>query len=165
MFVKSAWNTYKGKRYQRFYLDESYRHPETGTVGHRHLLNLTPLPRHAIDAVARALREGPTEANGSGELRAGDLKLKVGDSLRGAGALAIWRWWRLERMEGVLAGCTPAQRPSVFAMVAQRILRPGSKLSLKEYLADTAFGRLFSAKRLDEDELYEVMDVLHRDFY
>lgn len=165
MFVKSAWNTYKGKRYQRFYLAESYRHPETGTVRHRHLLNLTPLPRHAIDAVARALREGPTEANGSGEVRAGDLKLKAGDSLRGAGVLAIWRWWRLERMEGVLAGCTPAQRQSVFAMVAQRILQPGSKLSLKEYLADTAFARLFSAKRLDEDELYEVMDVLHRDFY
>jgi transposase len=50
-------------------------------------------------------------------------------------------------------------------MVAQRILQPGSKLSLKDQFRDTIWSRVWSAKRLDEEELYRVMDILNNQSY
>ncbi len=47
----------------------------------------------------------------------------------------------------------------------QRILEPGSKLALKEQLADSIISKIFSKKRLDEDELYDVMDKLYENFH
>jgi transposase len=159
MYVKRAWNTYKGKRYERFYLVESYRDPKSGKVRQRHLANLNRLPPQAIDAVREALRTG------KGPIKASELEINTGDTLRGAGLLAIYGAWQREGMSRVLGGLSHAERESALAMIAQRILEPGSKLSLKEQFSDTVVGRTLSRKRLDEDELYRVMDALHEEFY
>ena len=159
MYVKKAWNTYKGKRYERYYLVESYRERETGKVRHRHLANLNHLPIYAIDAIREALRTG------KGPIKHSELEMKTGDSVRGAGLLAICSAWEREGMSKVMKGLSQAERESVFAMVSQRILQPGSKLSLKKSFCNTVVAKGMSRKRLDEDELYRVMDVLHEQFY
>lgn len=158
MFIKRVWNTVKGKRYERYYLAESYRDRESGKPRHRHLANLSKLPKHAIEALAEALRTGAVSP-GAG------VKVSLGDSLRGAGLLAIYRAWHRWKLPRLLAGLTQAEQQSVLAMVAGRILAPCSKLALKAELADTLLCRLFSRTRLDEDELYRVMDRLHEQFY
>ncbi|MEM3485903.1 MAG: IS1634 family transposase [Candidatus Methanomethyliaceae archaeon] len=157
MFVKSSWTMYKGRKILQYHLAESYRDHETGVPRHRLIMNLTPLPAHVIESIRQSLKTG--EALGP------PPQICVGDSLRGAGFLAVHRAWQAYGIGEVLDGLTKCQRDSVEAMVIQRILQPGSKRSLKDQLHDTLFGRFWSAKRLDEDELYDVMDILNEQFY
>jgi hypothetical protein len=159
MFVKSGWRTYKGKRYYHHHLAESYRDPENGVVRTRRFLNVSVLPPHAIEALKQSLRTGKVP------LGVDSVQVQTGDVLRGAGLVAITWAWQREGMPQVLAGLTEAERQSTLAMVAQRILQPGSKLSLKEEFANTVLAQSVSHKRLDENELYRVMDVLHEQFY
>ncbi|WP_144440485.1 hypothetical protein [Limnochorda pilosa] len=69
--------------------------------------------------------------------------------------MVLLLFWEKLGMDQVLQDLTPAQRQSTLAMVLQRIVDPGSKLSLKERLANTVIARPFSATRLDEDKLYD----------
>jgi transposase len=158
VFVKRSWSYYKGKKYTTTQLAESYRDPETGQTRHRVLMTLSDLPEYVIDAIDQSLKQGETVVGD-------EVKVKAGDSLRGAGLLGVYRAWKQEKMDRILSHLTPAERESVLAMVTQRILDPGSKLSLKEQFADTILGRVFSKKRLNENELYRVMDRLHEGFY
>lgn len=158
VYVKTSWREYRGKRYYQYHLAEAYRDPETGKARQRLLMNLSKLPDHVIEGIRQSLKTGkPTPGCA--------VDIHTGDTLRGAGLLAIYRAWKEYGLEDILANFTDAERESIFAMVAQRILKPCSKLALKRQFADTLFAALFSAKRLDEDELYRVMDVLHQDFY
>lgn len=158
MFVKKSWNpNAKTIRYQ-YHIVEGYWDPKAKQARHRLLMNITKLPRHVIEAIDQSLKLGETVVGG-------EVKLSAGDSVRGAGLVAIYRAWKREGMEKVLDDFTTAERESMLAMVAQRILKPASKLSLKRQFRNTLLGRLFSKKRLDEDELYRVMDVLHKNFY
>jgi len=50
-------------------------------------------------------------------------------------------------------------------MTVGRVFDPGSKLALKRGFKDTLLARVFSKNRLDEDELYGVMDRLEKNFY
>jgi len=164
VFVKKGWSYYKDKKYVSYNIVESYRDPETGNVRHRNVLNITSLPQHVIDSIDQAFKTGsvvdPTQITGKA-----DLHIDLGDTVRGAGLLSVYRAWKQQKMDGLLSGLTPAEKESVLAMVTQRILEPGSKLSLKEQLSDTILSRIYSKKRLNEDELYRVMDKLHDSFY
>jgi len=158
MFVKKSWNpNAKTIRYQ-YHIAEGYWDRESKQARHRLLMNITKLPKHVIEAIDQSLKMGETVVGG-------EVKLSAGDSVRGAGLLAIYRAWRQEGMDKILEDLTKAERESMLAMVAQRILEPASKLSLKRQFRNTLLGKLFSKKRLDEDELYRVMDVLHNNFY
>lgn len=158
MFVKKSWNTYKGKKSVSYHIVEGYWDPEKKQARHRYIMNISSLPKHVIESIDQAFKRGETVVGG-------DVKVTAGDTLRGAGLLSVYRIWKHERMEQLLSPLTPAQRKSMLAMVTQRILQPGSKLSLKEQLGDSIFSRLFSKKRLNENELYRVMDNLHESFY
>ncbi|MFW0860417.1 MAG: IS1634 family transposase [Dehalococcoidia bacterium] len=157
MFVKSGWRKYKGKIYYHYHVAESYR--DNGRVRTRRLVNISSLPQHAIEAIRESLRAGKAL------IGVDKVKVRTGDALRGAGLLAIAKAWQQEGLHRVLAALTGAEQQSTLAMVAQRIIKPGSKLSLKEQFADTVLAQIFSRKRLDEDELYRVMDKLHEQFY
>jgi hypothetical protein len=177
MFVKKSWNTKAKKRYEQYQLVESYRHPESGQTRHQVLMNLSKLPRHVIEAIDQSLKQGKAPSAGSGQVMVGaalsSVMVSAGDALRGAGLLAIYRAWQKYKLPRLLAGFTPAEQQSVLAMVAGRIpstgsgqaLAPCSKLALKAQLADTLLAQAFSRTRLDEDELYRVMDKLHQHFY
>lgn len=158
MWVKKCWSKRGDKKYVSHHVVQSYR-DEEGKVKHNYLVNLTGLPEEAIDAVRRALK-GEAGAAGLNE-----VEVQGGDSLRGAGQMAIWRAWDRADMEGVLSGFTEAERKSIFAMVAARITDPCSKLALKDRCADTFWARDFTENRLNEDVLYEVLDHLAEDFY
>ena len=159
MFVKKSWSNYKGKKYVIHHIAESYWDPDSKQGRHRLLMNISKLPQHVIAAIDQSLKMGKTVVVSD------KVKISAGDSMRGAGLLTIYRAWKQEAMDEVLSDLTPAERESMLAMVAQRILSPGSKLSLAQQFRDTLLARLFSGKRLDEDELYRVMDVLHKNFY
>lgn len=120
-------------------------------------MNISKLPPHVIEAIDQSLKQGRAVA--------GNVDIKTGDTKRGAGVLAIYRAWKQELMDEILSFLTRAERDSVLAMVVQRILNPASKLSLKKQLRDTVLAEAWAQKRLDEDELYRVMDILHRHFY
>lgn len=157
MFVKHNWNVQNGKRYDSYHVVESYK-DEDGKTRHNYLVNLTGLPQHAIDAIATAL-------DNDADLEDIDLiSCQRGDSLRGAGQLLVWRAWKKTEMDRVLSELSAAQRRSVFAMTAGRITDPCSKLSLKQKVADTFWARMWPKNRLDEDQLYEVMDGLDENF-
>lgn len=158
MFVKTSWSTYKGKRSVQYHVVESYRDPNTGKPRHRPIINITPLPMHVIDSIREALRTGKTIAQTP-------VRVRTGDAVRGAGLLAAYRAWKQANLDNVLSFLTSAERQSTMTMVLQRILSPGSKLSLRQRFVDTIFAKVFSQKRFDENELYEVMDILHKNFY
>jgi len=158
VFVRKSWNPNVGKKSMQHHIVESYRDPETGTTRHKTLMNITPLPDHVKKAIELSLKRGKTVVGD-------DVSITTGDILRGAGVLSIHRAWKHQKMDRVLSHLTEAERESVFAMVTQRILDPGSKLSLKDSFSDTLLSRVYSKKRLDEDELYRVMDRLHEGFY
>ncbi len=158
MFVKRSWNTKEKNPHYQHHIVESYRDPKTGTSKHKYLINISQLPMHVIDAIALSLKQGETVTGPK-------VNIDVGDSLRGAGVLAIHRMWKKTNMDRTLKGLTDEQKKSVQLMVTQRILQPGSKLSLQSTLRDTIFKEAWSNKRFDEDELYDVMDELHKNFY
>ena len=158
MFVKKSWNTKEKKRYVQHHIVESYRDPESGTNKHRYLLNISSLPQHVIDAIDQSFKQGKT-------MTGPEVSIKTGDCLRGAGFLAVHRMWKQEKMDRALMGLTPEGKKSVELMVCQRIFQPGSKLSLQDTMRDTLFREVWAKNRFDEDVLYEVMDVLHENFY
>ncbi|MFO8059657.1 MAG: IS1634 family transposase [Bacillota bacterium] len=164
MFVKKGWSYYKDKKYVSYNIVESYRDPDTGNVRHRNVLNITPLPKHVIESIDQAFKTGDVVDPGQITGRT-DIHMEFGDTVRGAGLLSVYRAWKQQKVDGLLSALTAAEKESVLAMVAQRILEPGSKLGLKEQFSDTILSRIYSKKRLNEDELYRVMDRLHEQFY
>ena len=158
MFVKKSWNTKAKKRHYQYHIAESYRDKETGQTRHKLLMNITKLPDHVIEAIDESLKKGE-------KVTSEDVKLETKDTLRGAGLLCFYRAWRHAGMDKALSDLTEAQRQSVLAMTAGRVFDPGSKLALKRQLKDSLLARVFSKKRLDEDELYGVMDKLEDNFY
>lgn len=158
MWVKKSWSTRGEKKYVSYHVVESYR-DEDGKSKDNYLVNLTGLPPEAIEAVKRAL-DGET-----GPPRVQQVQVHNGDSLRGAGQMAIWRAWKRADMKKVLSDFTEPQRQSIFAMVAGRITDPCSKLALKKRCANTFWAQSFSTNRMNEDTLYEVMDRLAELFY
>ena len=157
MFVKSNKNERNGKVWYTHHIVRSYR-DENGDSRHEYIANLTGLPEEVIERIRPAVKG----ASSPGEIQ--DVTVRQGDCLRGAGQMAIWRAWRKTGMEKALSTLSEAQRQSVFAMVAGRITDPCSKLALRQECADTFWARQFSANRLDEDELYEVLDQLAENF-
>jgi len=158
LFVKKSWNTKEKKRHYQYHIAESYREPETGKNKHNYILNISQLPMHVIEAIDQSLKHGQT-------MTGPEVRVEAGDNVRGAGLLTIHRMWQQEKMNRVLKGLSAAEKKSVELMVVQRILEPGSKLSLQETMRDTIFKEVWADNRFDEDELYAAMDSLHDNFY
>jgi len=158
LFVKKSWNTKEKKPYVQHHIVESYRDRDTKESKHRYLLNISDLPEHVINAIDQSFKQGKSIIESK-------VSIKTGDCSKGAGLLAIHRMWKQEKMDRLLVGLTPEKKKSVELMVCQRILQPGSKLSLKETLRCTLFREAWSKNRFDEEVFYTVMDVLNENFY
>jgi len=157
MFVKENERKKDGKSYMYYYIVESYR-DSNGTSRHQYLANISNLPKQTIKGIRALLNDDlVTKEN--------DVRFHQGDSLRGAGQMALWRAWKKSGLLKVLEQfLTKTQCLSVFAMTASRILNPTSKLGLKRECADTFWAKGIADNRLDEDTLYEVMDILEASF-
>jgi len=158
MFVKRSWNTKEKKRHMQHHIVQSYRERGTGKTKHKYLINISMLPQHVIDAIDRAFKNGPN-------IDDLNVDVKIGDTFRGAGLLAIHRMWKKAKIDGALRGLSDPEKKSVELMVIQRILEPGSKLSIKIGMRDTILKKIWSKNRFDEDELYLTMDSLNENFY
>ena len=153
--VETVTKTHKGKVYKSVLLRRTYR--EDGKVKHETVGNLSDLPDDAIDYVKRRLAgESPVVADGDSfrivrSLPHGNVAAVLGTALNiGLDTLLVSRPCR--------------DRQLVMAMIVDRILSPGSKLScIKGLQAETAQNTLAEELRLgdvDVHELYAAMDWL-----
>jgi len=141
-----------GKAYNSYLVRHSYR--EGQKVKHRTLANLTHLPRHVIDLVRRALK-GET-------FLAPEDAFKILRATPHGHVAAVLGTIRQLGVDRLLAARSTPARQLALAMIAQRILAPGSKLSLARTLdpetATSSLGEELDVSGASEDELYAAMD-------
>jgi len=152
--VATTRRKYGGKVYESHLLRRTYR--EGGKVKHETLGNISHLPPHVIELVRASLK-------GVAFLPAGE-SFDIARSLpHGHVAAALGTLGRIG-MEQMIASRPSRKRDLVLAMVASRVIDPGSKLatarSLSPETALSTLGDALGVSGADEDDLYEAMDWL-----
>jgi hypothetical protein len=139
--VATTKRFYKGKVYESHLLRRSFR--EGGKVKHETVGNLSHLPANVIDVVRRALR--------GDALIAADDALECVRSRPHGHVMAVLGTLRKLELDRILASKPSRERSLVVAMVAARIVEPGSKLAIGRGLsAETAETSLGEALGLGE---------------
>jgi hypothetical protein len=141
---------YKGKVYETTLLRRSYR--EGGKVKHETLGNLSHLPAHLIELVRRGLA-GETFVPASEALR-------IEQTLPHGHVAAVLGTARKLGLERLLGRERSRERDLCLAMVCQRLLRPGSKLSATRQLGLSTLGEELQVADASEAELLSAMDWL-----
>ena len=135
-------------------LREGWR--ENGKVKKRTLANLSKWPRGKIDTLRRLLKDEPLVGR--------DDAFDIVRSLPHGHVAAVLGTLRTLRLDRLIAPAHSPQRERVLAMVAARILDPGSKLAtargLAEVTACDSLAETLGLGPLDEDDLYASMDWL-----
>ena len=148
-------NTRNGVTYTSFYLRRTFR--EGGQVKHETLGNLSDLPRDLIALMKQRLAQNEP-LSGVGE------KISIVRSLPHGNVNAVLTMMRSIGMESLLASRPCRERDLVIAMIADRVISPGSKLSCSRGMSDeTAQNTLAEELGLDDvnvHELYGAMDWL-----
>jgi Transposase DDE domain len=148
--VATTRRHYKGKVYETHLLRRSYR--EGGKVRTETVGNISHLPAELIELVRRGLRgERFTSADG----------LEIRLSTPHGHVVAVLGTLRRLGLETLLDRRPSRQRDLVTAMIAGRLLAPGSKLALSRRLPQTTLGATLGVADATEDELYGALDWLH----
>lgn len=128
---------------------------EGGRTIKRTLANLSALPPEAVTALRAALK---------GEVLVGAVDyFVVAKSLPCGHVRAVKGTMERLGMTGLIASKPCRERDLVLAMVAQRVVRPDSKLGTAARFADTTLAVDFAVEGANEDDLYAAMDwVLKR---
>jgi hypothetical protein len=141
---------YKGKVYETTLLRRSYR--EGGKVKHETLGNLSHLPAETIELVRRSLR---------GErLMPAEEAFQIERSLPHGHLAAVLGTLRKLDLERLLARERSRERDLAVALVCQRLVRPGSKLSATRQFQLTTLGEELEVEEASEAELLSAMDWL-----
>jgi len=136
--------------YTSYLLRRSYR--EDGRVRHENLGNLSHLPEAAIEAVRRVL---------SGEtLVAAEDRFRVERSLPHGHVAAVLGVLRALDLERLFSREGSRERDLVVALICQRLLAPGSKLSATRRLSQTTLAEELTLGEVGEAELLGAMDWL-----
>ena len=137
-------------------LRESFR--ESGKVRNRTLTNLSHWPPEKVEALRQVLKGN--WATGLPLPQA----FEITRSLPHGHVAAIWGTIRRLGLEALLEKKASRHRQCVLAMIASRILEPGSKLATARALAaetrHSTLGELLGREGVDEDDLYAAMDWL-----
>ncbi len=154
MHVATTRRKYKDRVYESHLLRRTFR--EDGKVKHETLGNISHLPSHVIDLVRRSLR---------GEVFvSAEEHFECVRSLPHGHVAAVLGTLRRLGVEKLISPKPCRERDLAVAMIAARILDPGSKLAISRALAaDTAkttLGEALSVTDASEDELYSAMDWL-----
>ena len=135
-------------------LREGWR--ENGKVKKRTLANLSKWPKGKIDTLRRLLKDEPLVGR--------DDAFDIVRSLPHGHVAAVLGTLRNLRLERLIDPAPSPERARVLAMVAARILDPGSKLAtargLAEATARDTLAETLGLGPLDEDDLYAAMDWL-----
>ncbi len=127
-------------------------HREGGKTVKRTLANLSALPPEAIAALRAVLK-------GERLVGAADYFV-VEQSLPCGHVHAVKGTMERLRMTELIASKSCRERDLVLAMVAQRVVRPDSKLGTAARFADTTLAADFNVQEATEDDLYAAMDWL-----
>jgi len=141
---------YKGKTYETVLLRRSYR--EGGKVKNETVGNLSHLPAHVIEGI-RAMLAGR-------ELVDVDEQFRIERSLPHGHVGAVVGVLRDLGLERLIARERCRERDLVVAMVVQRLIGPGSKLSATRRFAQTTLADELELGEVTEAELLAAMDWL-----
>ena len=136
--------------YTSYLLRRSYR--EDGRVRHENLGNLSHLPEAAISAVRRILA-GET-------LVAAEDRFQIERSLPHGHVAAVLGVLRSLDLERLLSREPSRERDLAVALISQRLLSPGSKLSATRRFSKTTLAEEFALGKVTEAELLGAMDWL-----
>jgi hypothetical protein len=148
--VATTRRHYKGKVYESYLLRRSYR--EDGKVKNETVGNLSHLPVEVIDAI-RAMLAGRRLVDLDTDFR---IERSLGHG-HVAAVLGVLRDLDLERLLG-RERCR--ERDLVVAMIVQRVIAPGSKLSATRRFAQSTLAEELGLGEVGEAELLAAMDWL-----
>ena len=148
--VSTTRRHYKGKTYETVLLRRSYR--EGGKVKNETVGNLSHLPPRVIDGI-RAMLAGR-------ELVDLDEQLRIERSLGHGHVAAVLGVLRDLDLERLLGRQRCRERDLVVAMICQRLIGPGSKLSATRRFAQTTLAAELELGTVREAELLGAMDWL-----
>lgn len=138
------------KQYRAHLLMESFR--EGKRVRKRTIANLSALPDSAIDVLRRSLK-------GEALVPAGSL-VQVVETVPHGHVLAVLGTLRRVGLDRIIDWIPSRQRDLVCAMVAQRVLGGGSKLSMLSLASATTLGEMCQVEDASHDALLGAMDWL-----
>ena len=151
--IKSSHTDMQGRRrdYESRLLRRTYR--DGGKVRHETLANLTRLPDHVVDAVEAALK---------GEVLAAATDapaVTIARSLPHGHVAAVHAMARTLGLPALL-GPAGRHRDLALALIASRVVAPGSKLSTLAWWGDVTLGADLGIEDATTDEAYAAMDWL-----
>jgi len=133
-----------------YLLRESYR--ENGRVKNRTVANISHLPLNQIRLIGRVLK-------GEQLLPAADA-FRVTRSLPHGHVQAVLDMMKHLKLATLIASKPCRERDLILAMIAQRVLDPGSKLATTRLWKNCTLGQKLNVLDAEVDELYEAMDWL-----
>ena len=133
-------------------LRESYR--EDGKVKNRTLANLSKVPEHAVEVLRRALK--------GEELVAAEDAFEIKRSVPHGDVDAVMTAVRKLGLDRMISSRRCRERDLVLAMIAARIVDPGSKLKTTRWLQTTSLAETLELTDADENDLYAAMDWLEK---
>ncbi len=148
--VSTTRRHYKGRTYETTLLRRSYR--EGGRVRNETVGNLSHLPAHVIDGI-RAMLAGR-------ELVDLDESFEIERSLAHGHVAAVLGILRDLDLERLISRERCRERDLVVAMVIQRLIGPGSKLSATRRFHQTTLAAELDLGEVSEAELLAAMDWL-----
>ena len=150
MHVAVVPSRQKSGEYSSVLVRQTYR--EGGKVKHRTLANLSKLPTAAVDAVRAILRGdqvGPLAES-----------FEILRSLPHGDVLAVLGMLRQLGLDKFIAARPRRERELSVAMIASRLLDPGSKLATVRGWQNSTLASELGVEDANEDELYSAMDWL-----
>jgi transposase len=136
-------------------LRESFR--EDGRVRKRTLANLSDWPQHRIEALAAVLKGQSVVGNLEGAF-------EIVRSRPHGHVAAVLGTLTRAKLDQILSRTRCRERDLCVAMIASRLIAPGSKLAITRGLSakttDSTLGELLEVQGADEDECYAAMDWL-----
>ena len=153
--IETVTRTYKGRVYRSVLLRRTFR--EDGKVKHETLGNLSDLPDDLIEVMKRRL--------GSDQPLAGHAEaIRVMRSLPHGNVAAVLGTARNIGLERLVSSTPSRERDLVLAMIVNRVISPGSKLScsagLNEATAQTTLAEELRLGDVAVQDMYAAMDWL-----
>jgi hypothetical protein len=148
--VTTTRRHYKGKEYESTLLRRSYR--QGGKVRNETVGNLSHLPPHVIDAI-RAMLAGKALVDL-------DQELEIERSLPHGHVAAVLGVLRALDVERLIGRGRCRERDLVVAMIVQRVIGPGSKLSATRRFGVSTLAQELDLGEVKEAELLSAMDWL-----
>jgi transposase len=148
--VATTRRTYGDTVYESVLLRRSYR--EGGKVKHETLGNISHLPPDTIHLIRESLA-------GRAFISAADA-FEIERSLPHGHVKAVLGTMNKLGMESLISSTPSRERDLVMAMIAQRVINPGSKLDHTREWKNTSLGKELGVNEAEVHELYGALDWL-----